>query len=409
MLGHDAAELIGQHSHPVWHHTTAGGAPYPETECPVYAAFRDGIVHRGSDEVFWRKDGTSFPVEYVSTPILEKDRPTGAVVVFSDITRRKDSEARGRKLTRAVEQSPVSIMITDLLGNIEYVNPRFTQITGYSSEEMVGQNPRILKSGETPPDRYAKLWSTITAGGEWQGEFHNRKKNGELYWEDVSISPILDANGQITHYLAVKEDVTARKRAEAEIARLYQAEQTQRQLAEALRDTAAQLNNTLNLDEVLDRVLDNVGRVVPHAGAHVILVEDGVAHLVRNRGFGSPDLGPQPSSLRRVNDILPLREMAATRQPLVIRDTREYTGWGEMGSMLQLRAVLSAPIFFKQQTLGFLILMSDEPGFFTATHAARLQVFADQAAIAIENARLYLAERQQFDRWQQSQSGFGAV
>src|SRR5271169_6905670 len=87
-----------------------------------------------------------------------------------------------RKFSRAVEQSPASVVITDTGGNIEYVNPKFTQVTGYSGDEVLGMNPRILKSGEQPPAVYRELWETITAGGEWRGEFHNRKKNGDLFW-----------------------------------------------------------------------------------------------------------------------------------------------------------------------------------------------------------------------------------
>ena len=119
-----------------------------------------------------------------------------------------------RKLLRAVEQSPASIVITDTTGTIEYVNPSFTKVSGYSAAEAVGQNPRILKGGNLPPAVYKQLWATITSGNEWKGEFLNKKKNGELYWELASISPIKDASGRITHFLGVKEDVTQRKRAE---------------------------------------------------------------------------------------------------------------------------------------------------------------------------------------------------
>ncbi len=119
-----------------------------------------------------------------------------------------------RMLHRAVEQSPVSIVITDTHGTIEYVNRQFTQVTGYSFSETIGKNPRILKSGEKPSHEYAQLWSTITAGREWRGEFHNKKKNGELHWEHVSISPIKNEKGEVTHFLAVKEDITERKQSE---------------------------------------------------------------------------------------------------------------------------------------------------------------------------------------------------
>jgi PAS domain S-box-containing protein len=122
-------------------------------------------------------------------------------------------------LSQAVEQSPASIIITDLAGNITYVNRRFTEITGYSFGEVIGQNPRILKSGETPPGEYQRMWEFITAGGIWRGTFHNRKKDGELYWESASIAPVFNEAGQITHYVAVKEDITQRKQAEAALDR----------------------------------------------------------------------------------------------------------------------------------------------------------------------------------------------
>ena len=139
----------------------------------------------------------------------------------SDRAKREVSEVRERlrKLSRAVEQSPVSVIITDTDGSIEYVNPKFTQVTGYSSDEVLGMNPRILKSGELSREVYREMWETITAGREWRGEFHNRKKDGELFWEFASISPIFDEQGRITHFVAVKEDITARKLTEESLAR----------------------------------------------------------------------------------------------------------------------------------------------------------------------------------------------
>ena len=149
--------------------------------------------------------------------------------VLVDITEERQAESDLRKLSRAVEQSPVSVMITDIGGNIEYVNDRFTGASGYTREEVIGKKPGILKSGYTSDAEYKDLWARISAGGEWQGEFHNRKKSGELFWETASISPIRDADGRITHYLAVKEDITEAKEAD-----------------EALRQTGAHLETILN-------------------------------------------------------------------------------------------------------------------------------------------------------------------
>jgi PAS domain S-box-containing protein len=132
-------------------------------------------------------------------------------------SRLKEQNEHIRKLSRAVEQSPSMVIITDSQGVIEYVNPKFIRVTGYTYEEVIGRTPQIFKSDMTAPDLYETLWSTITSGHVWHGDFLNRKKNGELYWEAASIAPVFDEAGEITHFVAVKEDITSRKRAEEEI------------------------------------------------------------------------------------------------------------------------------------------------------------------------------------------------
>jgi PAS domain S-box-containing protein len=141
----------------------------------------------------------------------------GRVWTFRDITERMRNENTLRQLSAAVEQSPVSVIITDTEGNITYVNPKFTKLTGYTAAEILGNNPRILNSGYSPPEMYADLWQTIRCGQEWRGEFRNRKKNGELYWESATVSPILDADGSIRYFLAVKQDITERLALETEL------------------------------------------------------------------------------------------------------------------------------------------------------------------------------------------------
>ncbi len=141
----------------------------------------------------------------------------GFIESFEDITDRKQNEEQLRKLSYAIEQSPVSVVITNIQGDIEYVNPKFCNMTGYTPEEVIGKNPRVLKSGQVPAETYKQLWNTVISGREWHGELHNKKKNGELYWEFASISPIKNKNGMVTHFLAVKEDITERKKAEFEL------------------------------------------------------------------------------------------------------------------------------------------------------------------------------------------------
>jgi PAS domain S-box-containing protein len=158
--------------------------------------------------------GKNIWVEGNSTPQKLED---GSIIwhgYIQDITERKLAEDKLHKLSQTVEQSPASVVITDTQGHIEYVNPKFTEVTGYTAEEAIGQNPSILKSGEQSEAFYKELWETISSGKEWKGELHNKKKNGELYWEHARISPIINKNGETTNYLAVKEDVTGIKQAE---------------------------------------------------------------------------------------------------------------------------------------------------------------------------------------------------
>ncbi len=137
--------------------------------------------------------------------------------IISDITERKRAEEESKKLSKAIEQSPETVIITDKFGTIEYVNPTFEKLTGYSSIEAIGQNPHLLKSNHHDQDYYKTLWATILNGNTWYGEFLNKKKNGELYWERASISPIINEKNETTHFVAVKEDITNDKQLLADL------------------------------------------------------------------------------------------------------------------------------------------------------------------------------------------------
>jgi PAS domain S-box-containing protein len=169
---------------------------------------------------------------------------------------RKQTDQKIRQLSRAVEQSPVTIIITDIDGKIEYVNPKFVETTGYSLDEIIGQNPRILKSGHTSNEEYKELYDTISSGKEWHGEFHNKKKDGTLYWESATISPILNAQGIITHFIDIKEDITERKIAEQELIKAkLQAEESDRLklvfLANMSHEIRTPMNGILGFTELL--------------------------------------------------------------------------------------------------------------------------------------------------------------
>ncbi|HYM77281.1 MAG TPA: PAS domain S-box protein [Candidatus Dormibacteraeota bacterium] len=153
-----------------------------------------------------------------SSPVVDKHGVYyGRIWTFRDITERKRNEDKLQQLSLAVEQSPVSVVITNPQGEISYVNRKFTECTGYTAEEVIGSNPRVLQAGHCPKELYHDLWSTITQGRVWHGEFCNKRKNGDIFWEAATITPITNPKGAITHFLAVKEDITERRALEGQL------------------------------------------------------------------------------------------------------------------------------------------------------------------------------------------------
>ena len=225
VVGKPLMELV----HPSFHALAAGRARQIVVE---------GDSSSSTQYTFVTVKGRHISVEVQGTSIQYKGQPASQIV-FHDITERNIAEKRLRQLSRATEQSPIAVVITNLQGIIEYVNPQFEAVTGYGLQEVLGRNPRILQSGQTTPVVYADLWETLHAGQTWRGDFYNCKKNGELFIEHAVIAPILDSNGAVTHYVALKEDIT-------------QQVQRQGQLQSALQEKTALLN------EVHHRVKNNL-------------------------------------------------------------------------------------------------------------------------------------------------------
>ncbi len=217
--------------------------------------------------------------------------------------------------------------------------------------------------------------------------------DGRLTWFSATVSPLMADT-----VIWVARDITERKRIE-------ESEREQRLLAEALRDSAAALNGTLNFDEVLDRILVNVERVVPHDAAGVMLIEAGAASNVRTRGFAERGLEAFVHSFNLpVFDTPDLNAMIVTGKPIVIQETRDFPGWVAFPETSWIRSSVKAPIRIKDEIIGFLNLDSSTPGFFTSLHAERLQIFADQVAVALENARLFASVQQELAERQRAQA-----
>jgi len=212
LTGWLGAEAIGKHIDKVF--VIRKEDTDEKVDNPVLKVLSNGkIINLANHTVLISKNGSKCAIDDSAAPIIGVNslEIMGVVLVFRDVTQRNKVEKELRELSVAVEQSPACVVITDLKGDIQYVNPKFVQITGYTAAEAMGKNPRILKSGEQPVEFYKVLWDTITAGKEWRGELHNKKKNGEFYWEGALISPIRNSEGVITNFIAVKEDITERK------------------------------------------------------------------------------------------------------------------------------------------------------------------------------------------------------
>lgn len=216
MLGYEVDELIGRKLHKLIHYKHGDGSPFPVEHCAIYHVFLSGQPVQVDGDVFWRKDGQPLPVAYSAHPIRDADRITGTVVVFSDITERKRTEAEMRIAATAFETQE-GMFVTDENGVILRINSAFTAITGYTAEDIVGKNPRYRSSGRHDAAFYSAMWRRIKSTGAWKGEIWNRRRNGEIYPESVTITAVQGADNQVTHYVATMHDISERKAAEEQI------------------------------------------------------------------------------------------------------------------------------------------------------------------------------------------------
>ena len=207
-------------------------SPYREAHDDYLAAYRETgvkkIIGIGREVIGRRKDGATFPM-YLSIGEIELEGRRYFVGVADDLTSLKQAEERLLTLSAALDQSPSAMLIANMGGQIEYVNQFFTRLTGYARDELVGESPRILHSSHTAPEQYRRLWETLRDGREWRGEIQNRKKNGEFYWAQETITPLRDAKGEVTRYLAIQQDITEQKRAKEALA---ESEERFRQVAD---------------------------------------------------------------------------------------------------------------------------------------------------------------------------------
>ncbi|HLN22973.1 MAG TPA: diguanylate cyclase [Patescibacteria group bacterium] len=212
MLGQPSADaVVGQDMHALAHHSHADGSPLAAADSWVLRAL-DGLPEVMNDAVMWRADGSSFPAECRACPILSDGAVIGVVVAFRDVSEHRKVEEAARMANAVFNTTSEAILVTDSANRIKAVNPAFTRITGYGIDEVAGRNPKMLESGRHEAEFFHAMWASLNDGDFWQGEIWNRRKNGEVYPEWLSITPIRDHNDAVADYVAVFTDLAQRKR-----------------------------------------------------------------------------------------------------------------------------------------------------------------------------------------------------
>lgn len=316
-------------------------------------------------------------------------RTVRSVGMVQDITERRKAEDQIRILSEAMAQSPSIVLLTDLEGNIEYVNRRFTEITGYCAEEVIGQTPRILKSSHHPAAYYEELWETILSGGQWRGELVNRKKSGELYCELASISPLARNDGVATHFIKVANDITHRVQIE---------EMLRRRTAqlEGLRQINLGLSAQLDLHDLLHSITENAVQLLgaTAGGFYRHRPELDLLEWVVSVGPYASPIG----TLVRKGEGLSGR-VWLTGAPLLVDEYQQWAGRLVTSPVHAWGSVLGVPVCYGREAdgeefLGVLNVMVEDPRRFSPEDSELLNLFASQVAVAIRNAQLYeLAQR----------------
>jgi diguanylate cyclase (GGDEF)-like protein/PAS domain S-box-containing protein len=335
-----------------------------------------------------RKNKREIPIEIALSPVKI---PSGVIFtnIIRDLTIRKEAEEQLRLQSVALESAANGILITDRNGNIQWVNPAFTKMMGYSADEVRGKNPRILKSNLVPQEVYSDLWKTILDGNVWQGELINRRKDGTIITEEQTIAPVRDSSGRIIHFIAIKQDITERKHVEETLSKRSD------QIA-TLNRVMRSLSSTLDLARVLDMILHEIQQVIPYDSASVWLCKDDRLEIIAAHGFSNDEAMIGISfDLSAKNN--PNTRVIQTQLPLIEQDVS--TTYGTFSNALQdkypSRGWMGVPMIIGERVVGMLSFDKNVPNFYTQEQSQFALAFAAQAAIAIENARLYTAAQKE--------------
>ncbi|MBI2458383.1 MAG: PAS domain S-box protein, partial [candidate division NC10 bacterium] len=358
----------------------------PEEKQEEFRALRQRVLQNeaftGMELRRRRRDGSLIEVSLSTAPLHDaKGDITGIMAILEDITQRKRAEDKLRLQSVALDSAANAILVADREGRITWVNPAFTRLTGYTLDEVLGQTPRVLKSGKQEQVFFQQLWGTILAGQVWQGEIINRRKDGSLFTEEQTITPVWDGRGQISHFIAIHHDVTERKRAEETLHALYRA--------------SLHIQEPLGLRDRLSRLLTTAREVLQLDRLNILLADPQGQWLEAVASLGTEE---PPETLR-----VPIGpEGGGIAQAYLTQQTIGWDGHGPVPESYRLKppydqiaafrshAFANVPLIVHGRTIGVLGVdrkHSRQP--LDAATLELLQLFAGQAALAIEQARLY--------------------
>ncbi len=318
--------------------------------------------------------------------------------LLNEIVERMRVEQQLRLQTAAMEAAANGMVITDCQGNIEWTNPALSQMTGYQADELIGQGMRLFQSGKHHAEFYGQLWETILAGSVWRGEMTNRRKDGDLYIEEQTITPVRDGNGQISHFIAIKQDVTERKlmyaqleESNRELTTLSMLERQQRKVAEILSQASIALSQTLDIQHVMETILDYIQQVLPADAAFLLLSEGNDQYRIRCVR-ASEEQNPvltlldQPIDLLNAPIVKPFFEKQTST---LIGDSHELQIWPPPPELAAMRNWLGIPLVSAGKTMGMVAAASVQADFFSQAQVELAEAVVSQAAVAMQNAWLF--------------------
>ncbi|MBF0318503.1 MAG: response regulator [Nitrospirae bacterium] len=301
-----------------------------------------------------RKNGEIFDIDIsVSESLTQAGRVFNAII--RDISERVKVEIEMQKLSKAIEQSSESVVITDRNGTIEYVNPAFERTTGYTRAEAIGKNPRVLKSGKQPRSFYKELWDTILNGNIWQGEFSNKKKNGEIYYEDATITPIKDEKGNVTHFVAMKNNVTARKLAEIEAAKKNTELEARAHYDKVFARAISIFSTTLDQKQAIIDMLALLSNSLPYPSMAFYLYDEWTGMLVCESSYGVS------GTIRKEFEFSEgiVGQSVVNGRAIEIKGSKQYPLTIETGLLTIIpQSVIVQPVFYQGKVMGALVIAS---------------------------------------------------